>query len=238
MVVLDSANTNRSTLIAETSHTPEALQKRRFWVEWPESQELLHLLKALFAPIQVSRILHKHKHYFLPIGRKAYVWPIVSGWAIPSRTSSDGRSKCTQLVGPRDIIGISAFGGNERELEVYPLTDVAVVGITSLSFCTALRQNLSLASLMFTYASNCYARALDEIERVSLYPLEDRLKVMEDWLTNSPVKHLSDTEAGWIVGAHPGSVSRATIRSKEQELIAHDNDSRPANEVKDLSCVS
>jgi CRP-like cAMP-binding protein len=179
-------------------------------------RQLVHSFPECFKDLKT---LHRKEHYFLPIGPKAYIYPVLSGCLLPFRTSMDGRNKCTHLIGRYDLIGISGFGGNQRVLEVCPLTDSKVARIRSARVEKALRGNVELSFLFLKHVCRRFSSSLDSIEASSLFSLKERLEMMNTELTEMQIPNITDIEAGWIVGAHPVSVSREKNK-KENEVFA------------------
>lgn len=166
-------------------------------------------LQKLFSSQNVQRVsLRKKEIYLLPIGQDNYVWLIISGWILPVRSDSEGRIKGTQLLGPGDIFGISGFADNTKSAPVYPLNSVILLRVPTIGFENMMKKDTELSQYVLKYVCQRYHGMLDELERATLWSLDERIQYFTEKIEHNNVS-ASETLVAWAVGAHPASVCRA-----------------------------
>lgn len=170
--------------------------------------ELLAALRGRCA----ARTLRSKEFHLLSIGESGSVWILCSGWLMAVRGSERGRIKGVGLFGPGDIVGVTGLGGRSGYVTLYGLTEAMVWQLPTQELARLVSENDVARKYLLRYVCRRYAEALDDVERSSLLPLADRLRVFERLLEKrvpATVREvLSEHVIAWAVGAHPVSVSR------------------------------
>lgn len=153
----------------------------------------------------------------LETGPNGFVWLIREGWFFGLRAERDGRLKTGELIGPRDLFGVTGMWSiTSTDLPLYTLTTVKLVQVKTKVFEGLCERDRGVGDAFMRYMIARYRRMVAELHRSTLLPLAPRIESFLGYVDSrardcdgTPPPRLSESILALAVGAHPVSVCRA-----------------------------